>query len=63
MENGESTVIASVVTGKTLPGDLVTHHHNGLLASPIELPSLFGDMHFSLRSSDGKIIESEGARH
>ena len=58
--NGESTLVASVVTGSTVPGDLVTHHHNGLLASPIALPPLLAFMHFSLRSHDGKIIECEG---
>ena len=60
--NGESTVIASVITGNTVPGDLITHHHNGLLVSPIQLPPLLGIMHFSLRSFDGKVIETEG-RH
>ena len=58
--NGESTVIASVVCGNTVPGDLITHHHNGLLASPIQLPPLLGIMHSSLRSYDGKVIETEG---
>ena len=58
--NGESTVIASITTGNTVPGDLVTHHHNVLLGSPIQLPRLLGMMHFSLRSYDGKIIDTEG---
>ena len=58
--NGESTVIASIVVGNTVPGDLVTHHHNGLLASPIQLPPLLGIMHFSLRSYDGKVIDTDG---
>ena len=58
--NGESTVIASIVVGNTVPGDLVTHHHNGLLASPIQLPALLGIMHFSLRSYDGKVIQTDG---
>ena len=58
--NGESTVIASIVCGNTVPGDLITHHHNGLLASPIQLPALLGIMHFSLRSYDGRIIDMEG---
>ena len=57
---GESTVIASVVTGNTVPGDLITHHHNGLLATPIQLPPSFGIMHFSLRSYDGKNIDAGG---
>ena len=58
--NGESTVIASVLVGNTVPGDLITHHHNGLLASPIQLPPLLGMMHFSLRSYDGKVLDTEG---
>ena len=58
--NGESTVIASIVVGNTVPGDLVTHHHNGLLASPIQLPPLLGMMHFSLRSYEGKVIDTDG---
>ena len=58
--NGESTVIASIVVGNTVPGDLITHHHNGLLASPIQLPPLLGIMHFSLRSYEGKVIETDG---
>jgi len=58
--NGESTVIASIIVGNTVPGDLVTHHHNGLLASPIQLPALLGIMHFSLRSYEGKVIDTDG---
>ena len=58
--NGESTVIASVITSNTVPGDLITHHRYGLLASPIQLPPLLGIMHFRLRSYDGKVIETEG---
>jgi hypothetical protein len=58
--NGESTVIASIVVGNTVPGDLITHHHNGLLASPIQLPPLLGIMHFSLRSYDGALINTDG---
>ena len=58
--NGESTVIASIIVGNTVPGDLVTHHHNGLLASPIQLPPLLGMMHFSLRSYEGKVIDTDG---
>jgi hypothetical protein len=46
--------------GNTVPGDLITHHHNGLLASPIQLPPLLGMMHFSLRSYDGAVIETDG---
>ena len=57
---GSSTVIASITTGNTVPGDLITHHHNGLLASPIQLPPLLGIMHFSLRSYDGKVINTDG---
>jgi hypothetical protein len=56
--NGESTVIASIVVANTVPGDLITDHHNGLLASPIQVPPLLGIMHFSLRSYDGKIIDT-----
>jgi hypothetical protein len=58
--NGESTVIASVVCGDTSVGDLITHHVNGLVASPIELPNLLADMHFSLRDYNGKIIDTDG---
>jgi hypothetical protein len=58
--SGETTVIASIVVGNTVPGDLVTHHHNGLLASPIDLPPLIGIMHFSLRSWDGKVMDMQG---
>jgi hypothetical protein len=58
--NGESTVIAIIVCGNTVPGDLITHHHNGLLASPIQLPPLLGILHFSLRSYDRNVIETEG---
>ena len=58
--SGETTVIASIVVGNTVPGDLVTHHHNGLLASPIDLPPLIGMMHFSLRSWDGKVMDTQG---
>ena len=58
--NGESTVIANIVVGNTVPGDLVTHHHNELLVSPIQLPPLLGIMHFSLRFYDGKVIDTEG---
>ena len=57
---GSSTVIASITTGNTVPGDLITHHHNGLLASPIQLPPLLGLMHFSLRSYDGALINTDG---
>jgi hypothetical protein len=57
---GSSTVIASITTGSTVPGDIITHHHNGLLASPIQLPPLLGMMHFSLRSYDGKVIDTDG---
>jgi len=57
---GSSTVIASIVVGNTVPGDLITHHHNGLLASPIQLPPLLGMMHFTLRSYDGKVLDTEG---
>ena len=57
---GSSTVIASITKGNTVPGDLITHHHNGLLSSPIQLPPLLGIMHFSLRSYDGRIIDTEG---
>ena len=58
--SGETTIIASVVCGDSVPGDLITHHANGLVASPIELPSLISDMHFSLRSFDGKVIDTDG---
>ena len=58
--SGETTVIASVVCGDSVPGDLITHHVNGLVASPIELPSLLSDMHFSLRDYNGKLIDTDG---
>ena len=57
---GSSTVIASITTGSTVPGDIITHHHNGLLVSPIQLPPLLGMMHFSLRAYDGKVIQTDG---
>jgi hypothetical protein len=58
--SGETTVIASIVVGNTVPGDLVTHHHNGLVASPIDLPPLIGIMHFSLRTWNGRILDMQG---
>ena len=58
--SGETTVIASMCVGDSVPGDLITHHANGLVASPIELPSLISDMHFTLRSFDGHVIETDG---
>jgi hypothetical protein len=58
--SGETTVLASVVVGNTIPGDLVTHHHNGLVASPIDLPPLIGIMHFSLRTWNGKVLDMQG---
>ena len=58
--NGETTVIASIVVGNTVPGDLVSHHHQGLLASPIDLPPVLGDMHFTLRDYQGRVIDTDG---
>jgi hypothetical protein len=58
--SGETTVIASIVVGNTVPGDLVTHHHNGLVASPIDLPPLIGIMHFSLRTWNGRVLDMQG---
>ena len=58
--NGESTVIASVVVADNVPGDVITQSNNGLTASPIELPNLLADMHFSLRDYSGKIIDTDG---
>jgi hypothetical protein len=58
--NGESTVIASVVVADNSPGDVITQHNNGLTASPIELPNLLADMHFSLRDYSGRLIDTDG---
>lgn len=58
--SGETTIIASMCVGDAVPGDLITHHAYGLVASPIELPSLISDMHFSLRSFDGIAIDTDG---
>ena len=58
--NGETTVIGSIIVGNTVVGDVINHHHQGLMASAIDLPPFLGDMHFSLRDYAGRIIDTSG---
>jgi len=57
---GSSTVIGSMIVGNTIPGDLISHHHQGLLATSIDLPPLLDSMHFTLRDFMGRIIDTDG---
>jgi hypothetical protein len=58
--NGESTIIASVLVGNTVVGDLITSFNQGLMASAVQCPSVLCSLHFQLKDSNGKVIDCEG---
>ena len=57
---GQDTIIRCIITGNTVPGDVITDIRHGTGTEVIKMPASLSNMHFSLRDSNNKIVDLQG---